>query len=431
MIHVYFETYGCSASFSNAEIMKALLIKSNFYIVDSINDADVVVINTCIVKSPTETKMWRRLKAFSLLNKRVVVAGCMPEVYASKIRELYPNYSLLGPRNIDKIVEVIKDIMFGKIDSYLGKQNLVKTELPEVKHNEITSIVQISDGCLGDCAYCSVKFAKGRLFSYPIESIINRVKSAIDYGSREIWITSQDNSAYGIDFSQSKKSKLPVLLSKLSSIEGSFFVRVGMMNPEHIVPVASDLVDAFESNKIFKFIHIPVQSGNDRVLKLMNRRYSVEDFKKIVRIFRATFPNISISTDVICGFPTETEEEFNDTLELIKDIKPAVLNISRFWPRPLTVASKLKQVDGAEIKRRSKLMTTLFSKISRESNKSWLGWSGKVLIDEFNSKTNTFLGRNYVYKPIIIKSDNIRLGDIVNVKVTGITEYDLVGKVVS
>ncbi len=420
MVKIYFETYGCSASFSNSEIMQGILKSKGYEIVGDINEADIVVINTCIVKSPTEVKMWRRLKEFSSLKKKVVVAGCMSEVYSNKIKELYPSYGIIGPRSLDKIGEVVKSVVNKVPKTFIGKKNFVKAGLPRIRKNKIIDIVQISDGCLGNCSYCSVKFAKGRLFSYPIESIIKDVESSLKDGCKEIWITSQDNSAYGVDFSQSKKSKLPQLLRKISEIKGDFFVRVGMMNPEHIIPVIDELVDSFNSNKIFKFVHIPVQSGNNRVLSVMKRRYTVGDFKEIVKAFRKKFPKITISTDIICGFPTETEEEFNDTLNLIKEVKPAVLNISRYWSRPLTEASRLKQVPGGEIKRRSKALTELFDKISLEENEKWVGWKGKTIIDEVG---RVIIGRNFAYKPIILKSGE--LGQVVDVEIKKAKTHNL------
>ncbi len=421
MTKVYFETYGCSASFSNSEIMQGILKSKGYEIVGDINDADVVVINTCIVKSPTEVKMWRRLKEFAALKKKVVVAGCMSEVYSNKIKELYPNYGIIGPRSLDKIEEVVKSVVDETPKIFIGKKNFVKVGLPRIRKNRIVDIVQISDGCLGNCSYCSVKFAKGRLFSYSIESIIKDIKLSLKEGCKEIWITSQDNSAYGVDFSQSRKSKLPQLLRKIGEIKGDFFVRVGMMNPEHIIPVVDELVDSFDSDKIFKFVHIPVQSGNNRVLSIMKRRYSVDDFKEIVKAFKKKFPKITVSTDIICGFPTETEEEFNDTLNLVKEVRPAVLNISRYWSRPLTEASKLKQVPGGEIKKRSKALTDLFDKISLEENEKWVGWKGKVIVDEIG---RVVIGRNFAYKPIILKSGE--LGRVVDVEIKKASTHNLI-----
>ncbi len=430
-MRVYFETYGCSANFNNTEIMEALLAKEGFEIVDEVEKADVIVLNTCIVKSPTETKMWRRLSLLSSLKKPLVVAGCMAEVYPKEITKKYHNVVLLGPRNLTDTVRAVRFALEKKQVNFIGKKRIVKSELPKIRKNKIINIIQISDGCLGNCSYCSVKLAKGGLFSYPMESIVEDVKHGLQDGCREVWITSQDNSAYGVDFSSSRSSKLPLLLNKISSIKGEFFVRVGMMNPNFVLPVLDDLIRSFESEKIFKFIHIPVQSGNNRILKLMNRQYNVEDFKLIVESFRKKFPKITLSTDIICGFPTETDEEFNDTLKLIKEVKPDVLNISKFWPRPYTKALKLKQTSGGIIKERSKTMTELFNKISLERNKLWLGWEGNALVDEYNEKNKTFIARNYAYKPIIIdNATTLKLGMMVRVRVNSVTNHDLRGVLV-
>ena len=189
------------------------------------------------------------------------------------------------------------------------------------------------------------------------------------------------------------------------------------------MPILNKLIKAYKSDKIFKFLHIPVQSGNNEVLKAMNRYYRIEDFKKIIKAFRKTFPRITISTDIICGFPGETEKQFNDSLKLIKETKPSVLNISRFWSRPGTKAEKLKQIPGWIIKERSRALTKLFHEIALEQNRKWINWKGAVLIDE-KGKNNTWVGRNLSYKPVIIKG-NHKLGDIVKVKIKNVTKDDL------
>ncbi|MEM2121238.1 MAG: tRNA (N(6)-L-threonylcarbamoyladenosine(37)-C(2))-methylthiotransferase [Candidatus Woesearchaeota archaeon] len=423
---VYIENYGCSANLSNAEIIKALLKKENHLLTNNFKEADVIIINTCIVKSPTEAKMWNRLEFFSSLNKKVIVTGCMPMVYSRKILEKYPDFILLGTKSISKINDALKT----KKGVFLEEESFEKVNINKIRTNKIINIVQISEGCFGNCSYCIVKLAKGSLKSFSQENILEDIKKSIKQGCKEIWITSQDNASYGLDFvdNTEKKSKLPKLLKEITKIKGDFFVRVGMMNPNNILPVLDELIDVFSSKKIFKFIHVPVQSGNDRILKLMNRNYRVRDFEFIIKSFRKEFPRISLSTDVICGFPTETREEFNDTIKLVKRIKPDVLNISKFGIRPYTEASKLKQLPTQEIKERSRMLTEVFNKISLERNKSWVGWKGNALIDEYSEKNKTFIARNYCYKPIVItkKLGKECLGKIINVKIKSFTNSYLI-----
>ena len=221
---------------------------------------------------------------------------------------------------------------------------------------------------------------------------------------------------------------MPELISNITTIDKKFFVRIGMMNPSHLLDVLEPMINVYKNDKIFKFLHIPVQSGNDEILKLMKRNYAVEDFKKIVDEFRKNIPNITISTDIICGFPTEKEEQFKDSLELIKEIKPDVLNLSRFKARHGTEAAKMEgQVEGGTTKNRSRLLTDIFTNISRMNNERWLNWQGDILIDE-KGKHDTFVGRNFAYKPVIVRGD-VKLGDYVKVRIKDITPYDLRGEI--
>ena len=212
-------------------------------------------------------------------------------------------------------------------------------------------------------------------------------------------------------------------MKKILAIDGNFFVRIGMMNPGDLKPILNEMIEIYKNSKVFKFLHVPVQSGNDEILELMNRKYKVDDFKEILRIFRREIPNISISTDIIAGFPTETEEQFNDSLNLIKEIKPEVLNISRFRPRPRTRAAQMEQLPPGVAKDRTRLLTDIFGNISRMGNEKWIDWQGNILIDEIG-KEDSFIGRNISYKPVVVKED-VKLGDIVRVRVKMVTAFDL------
>jgi tRNA A37 methylthiotransferase MiaB len=174
---------------------------------------------------------------------------------------------------------------------------------------------------------------------------------------------------------------------------------------------------------MFKFLHIPAESGNNEVLGKMRRKYNVHEFKETINKFRRYVKDITIATDIIVGFPTETELQFQDSLHLIQEIKPDVLNISRFSPRPYTVAARMKQLPSNIKKERSKILTELYINTALKQNKKWLGWKGMIIIDEVG-KDNTWVGRNFAYKPVIIKG-NFNFGDEVNVKIKDASAYDL------
>jgi len=411
---VYVESYGCAANKADLEIMLAHMAVSGYEISNNPKDADFILVNTCGVKKPTEDRMLERLRLLSALKKPLIIAGCLPKINFKLIVKAAPNFSaVLDPYSVDKIVSALKSAERGEVNKvFFSEKPPVKVDEPYIRLNPIIEIIPISEGCLGACAFCCVRFARGSLFSYPINSIVNRLRKAISEGIKEAWLTSQDNGAYGFDIG----TNLAALLKECCSVEGNFFIRVGMMNPNHALKILPDLISAYKDRRIFKFLHLPVQSGDNEVLRMMNRRYTVEDFKRIIQSFRLEIPNVTIATDVICGFPGESKEAFERTLRLIEEIKPDIVNVSKFFPRPNTPAARMKQIDAKEILFRSQMLTKVVEKISFERNAGWLGWEGEILIDEKGSG-NSWIGRNFAYKPIVVKSEDNLLGKIVNVKI--------------
>ncbi|MCD6515017.1 MAG: tRNA (N(6)-L-threonylcarbamoyladenosine(37)-C(2))-methylthiotransferase [Candidatus Odinarchaeota archaeon] len=436
--NVYIKTFGCVLNQSDSEVMAGLLRKEGYSIVSSIDEADIIIINTCGVKEPTEHRVLSYLKQISKkYNKKVkIIAGCLPLMDVSRVISVIPNYSaIIGPEYIDKIVNVISLINMGERPVLLRRPKRAKRNIIEkYRKSKVIGIVPIANGCLGACAFCSVKFARGHLNSNPIEDIINEITWLVKNGYKEIWLTAQDTGVYGFDLGYT----LVNLLEKIIEIDGDFKVRVGMMNPSGIKSFAENLASLFKSDKIFKFLHIPVQSGSNKILEYMNRKYSVEEFIEIIEIFRKYNPHLTLSTDIIVGYPGETDEDFQETIDLIKRIKPDIVNISRYGKRPNTPASKLPNQIPSEIKKkRSKILSELVEKISYENNKKWLDWEGYVLIDEI-SKKNDLIGRNFAYKPIVIKMENEKascahlltenLGKYKKVKIFDISPHVLFGR---
>lgn len=417
---VYIETYGCSSNFSDSEIMAGLLEQAGHKIVDSEEKSDLIILNSCYVKDPTEKKIKKRLE--ELKNRYLVVAGCFPEANRKEVEKIVPNASLLGPRNIQDIVEVVEGEE--KVVK-LGGPSVEKAGLEKKRKNPVIDIVQISEGCLCECSFCVTKHARGELQSYAMGAIINDIRDALKDGCKEIWITSQDTGAYGLDFNRD----LAELLSKVSEIEGDFKARIGMMNPIHAVKILDSLIESYKSEKIFKFLHLPIQSGSNEILDKMKRGNSVKQFETVVEKFREAFPKLTLSTDVIVGFPGETESDFQKTVDLIKRIEPDIVNISRYGARPGTEAAELEQITGWKKKERSRKMTKVVEKTGLKNNKEWLGWSGEVLIDE-PGKPGSWMARNFAYKPIVIKSEEDLLGRKVNVKIKKINSAYLTGELV-
>jgi threonylcarbamoyladenosine tRNA methylthiotransferase CDKAL1 len=200
-----------------------------------------------------------------------------------------------------------------------------------------------------------------------------------------------------------------------------------------VTDIADELVAMFKNKKIFKFLHLPMQSGDDGVLKLMHRCYNIQEFKSIVNAFRTAFSNLTLSTDIICGFPGETREAFENTLKLVTEVNPDIINVSKFFPRPKTAAALMQNefLEPIEIKRRSTIAAQLARKTAFDRNQLWLGWTGEVLIDEKGKIPGTWIGRNFAYKPVAVKSEQDLLGQKLNVRIVKAYSSNLLGTITS
>ncbi len=364
-LYIYFETYGCVANQNNTEIMKGLVRQAGLEITSNPDIADILIINTCVVKEPTEKKIERRLQDLrkKCPEKPIIIAGCMPEVRADRLR--YNNLYLLGTHHVKDLPKLIRKIYENKYkeEEFLSLRYEEKLCLPKISIKKEVGITQISEGCLGNCSFCIVRLAKHSLFSYSKEKIIENVERDVKAGAKEIWLTSQDNASYGLD---REKRELPKLLKKILGLKGKFKVRIGMMNPENVLPILSDLIKIYKHEKMKPFLHLPLQSGSDKILKAMNRKYSVSDFLKIVKKFRKEIPDLFLSTDIIVGFPSETEKDFQETLKIIKKIKPQQLNLSRYWAMKGTQAAKLKQLPVNLVKERIKKLVQIYKQYKQK-----------------------------------------------------------------
>lgn len=415
-MQVFVKSFGCSSNMADGEALAGCLAEAGYKLTGSLSDAEVVIFNTCAVKEPTENRMVELLRRVPK-NKKVVVAGCLPLINFERLSKETRFDGVVGPAAGNRIVEVVRRVLNGERivaleDALDAKPSL---NLPRKPVNHVTSIIPISYGCLGSCAYCCVVFARGRLRSYSISEIVDRIRKDLTFGVREFWITSQDVACYGRD----SGTNLAELLKAICTIDGVFKVRVGMMTPNMAIDILDELIELFKSEKMFKFLHLPVQSGDDQVLQRMRRFYSVKEFKRIVEAFRRSIPESTIATDVICGFPGEDEEAFKQTLRLIEDVKPDIVNVSKFFARPKTAASKMEKdfVPLREVKRRSSLVANLARKIAFERNQRWVGWVGEILVDEAGKVHGTWVGRNFAYKPVAIKDGRNILGKTLSVKV--------------
>ncbi|MFW6014022.1 MAG: tRNA (N(6)-L-threonylcarbamoyladenosine(37)-C(2))-methylthiotransferase [Nanoarchaeota archaeon] len=415
MENIYIKTYGCSLNVSDSERIAGVLEKAGFNIVGSEEEAVLVIVNTCIVKEPSQETALSHIRQLKEKGKKVVVAGCLPQGVPEKLE----NVSMIGVDQLQNIVEVVEETLNGNSVVLIARGGSKRYSIPRKRKNKIIEILPIATGCLGNCSYCIVKRARGDLSSIEKSELVNYAQKAIREGAKELWITAQDTGCYGKDIGTS----LPELLKELIALRGDYWIRLGMMNPNFALEYIDELIEIFKSPNMFRFVHIPFQSANNEVLEKMNRPYKIEDFINVVKRLKNEFSDMTLATDVICGFPGESEEKFRQSIDLVNEIKPNVLNISRYWKRPYTEAAKLKQLPTQEIKSRSRRMTALFEWIALENNKKWMNWEGEVLVDE-KGKNNTWIARNYAYKPIILEGD-YEPGEVLRAKIIKTAEHDL------
>ncbi|HJN19444.1 MAG TPA: tRNA (N(6)-L-threonylcarbamoyladenosine(37)-C(2))-methylthiotransferase [Candidatus Nitrosopelagicus sp.] len=422
MAKIWVEAYGCSASFADSEMISGLIVNGGHTLTENESDSDLNLIVTCSVKDATATKMVYRIKKSQ--SKPLIVAGCLPKAERHTVEKFAKNASLMGPNSIGKTVQIIEKTLDGSKMVCLDDTDISKVGIPKVRLNHTVGIVEIASGCMSECTFCQTKLAKGDLKSYRIGDIVRQVKTELADGCKEIWLSSTDNGCYGLDIGEDLSS----LINNVSEIPGEFRIRVGMLNPMFIPRIRNNLLKSFENDKVFRFLHVPVQSGSNNVLNNMKRGHTVETFKNVVKEFRTKFGPFTISTDIIVGYPTETEEDFQETVKLLKETKPDIINLSRYSRRPGTVAAEMPQLNVAEVKRRSKQITDIVNNISLENNKKWIGWKGKVLFDE--DTDGQIKGRNFAYKPIFVEND-AKLDQISTVLITNATNHSLVGEIAS
>lgn len=397
-------------------MMQGILSRANHDIVQDEKNADAIVLNICTVKGDKNALKQVKNVHEQHPGKKIVVAGCITPSIVQQIKNFVPDASLVSTHNIDKIVQATTTKQ-----EFLQRSRKTKIGLPRIRANPTVGIVNIASGCTSACTFCSTKIVKGGIQSYPAQNVLEECEQHLNDGCKELWLTSQDNGCWGVEWNQNLSHLLEFLTNKL---RGPFHIRNGMSNPKHVVKFYEELIKAYKHPKIFKFLHLPVQSGSNKILGLMRRQHSVKDFLKTIKRFREEIPELTLATDIIVGFPGETEQDFEQTLQVIEQARPDVINISRFAARPGTPAAKMpEQVHGRESKERSRKVTELFKRIARERNEEWVGWEGDVLVDE-QGKNNTMIARNHAYKQVIIPGRR-ELGEIVRVKIIGATAHDL------
>ena len=396
----FVESYGCTMNYGEGEQLSKKMEGLGHTKTDSVDDADIVILNTCTVVETTEKNMIRRMGDLKKKGKKVIVTGCMAKVQPKRITIRLPDSVIIPPDRYPEFDELVSN-EFGCCDT------------PVESKYDMSAILPIAQGCLGNCSYCITRFARGALKSYDENELVKEFNRMIDDGAKEILVTAQDTACYGRD----KGTNLPNLISRFLEREGDYRIRIGMMNPNYLGPILDDLLDLMDDRRMYRFLHIPVQSGSDSVLKNMRRRYTAEEFLNLVERIRARYADFSISTDLISGFPGETEEDHRKSVELIRTLHADTVNITRFSVRPGTDAAAMKdQIQGNVSKERSTELTETKMEVEYNVNKGMVGKKYRVLVTE-KGKEGTVITRTENYRPVGINED-LPLGTFLDVEVT-------------
>uniref|UniRef100_A0A8R1I5M8 tRNA-t(6)A37 methylthiotransferase n=1 Tax=Caenorhabditis japonica TaxID=281687 RepID=A0A8R1I5M8_CAEJA len=419
---VWVRTWGCSHNTSDSEYMSGLLAKAGYNVVGEGNDAEVWVLNSCTVKTPSEQQANNLVVQGQESGKKVIMAGCVSQAAPSE--PWMKNLSIVGVKQIDRIVEVVGETLKGNNVRLLSRNRPdALLSLPKMRKNDLIEVLSISTGCLNNCTYCKTKMARGDLVSYPLAELVEQARAAFyDDGVKELWLTSEDLGAWGRDIGLT----LPDLLKELVNVipDGSM-MRLGMTNPPYILDHLEEIAEILNHPKVYAFLHIPVQSASDAVLNDMKREYSRRHFEQIADYLIEKVPNIYIATDMILAFPTENEEDFQESMDLVRKYKFPSLFINQYYPRSGTPAARLKKIDTVEARRRTGAMSELFKSYSRYTSDR-VGEVHNVIVTEIAADKLHAVGHNKCYEQILVPLEHCKMGEWIEVRVTSVTKFSMI-----
>lgn len=404
MARYHLETYGCTSNRGESRRIEATLRDAGHHRVDEPSAADVAILNTCTVVETTEDRMLRRADALAAETADLIVTGCMALAQEDAFQEAEVDAQIL---HWDAVPAAVTN---GECPTPTAEHRPVL--------DGVIGILPIARGCMSDCSYCITKHATGKIDSPPVEDNVDSARALIHAGAKELRITGQDTGVYGWDTGE---RKLPELLDRICDIDGDFRVRVGMANPKGVHGIREELADVFaRREELYNFLHIPVQSGSNDVLGDMRRQHQVREFREVVRTFDDRLDAWTLSTDFIVGFPTETDADHRQSVELLEAVRPSKINVTRFSKRPNTDAAAMKGLNGAVKKERSRELSAIKREIVADVYAGLVDTRREVLVVEPGTG-DSLKCRDDAYHQIIVPDDHaagLGPGDRLTVEVT-------------
>mmetsp|Transcript_42396 Transcript_42396/g.76103 ORF Transcript_42396/g.76103 Transcript_42396/m.76103 type:complete len:593 (-) Transcript_42396:17-1795(-) len=424
---VHVKTFGCPHNQSDGEYLAGQLRDYGYTLVDSLEESDAIVINSCTVKHPSETRALNLVSNAQQAGKSVVLAGCVPSSNR-KIADSLEGVSMLDVSQLDRIVEVVEETIKGHTVKLMEKRSdLPSLSLPKVRKHRLAEIITINAGCLGNCTYCKTKMARGKVVSYPVDAIIARSLEAAREGVCQIELASEDMGAYGLDIGTDIAELLLRLSDALLKEAPQVMLRTGMTNPPYIMQHVDKVIEALNRPNVHAFMHIPVQSGSDSVLRAMRREYTVDDMRYLSDRLKAGVPDLFLLTDIICGFPTESEADWQETMELCRRYRFQGIHISQFYARPGTPAARLKPLKSHVGKDRYRELADFVTSYDR--NDQYLGREERVWFADTEEERGQTVGRTKSFAKVLVPRDDSLVGRSAQVRITATCRLHVEGEV--
>lgn len=431
MPRYYIETYGCALAQFESRAMSEILESNGYERVRDPGEADVIVVNTCAVRLDTEQRITERLRVLGKLypGKKMVVAGCLAKARPGLVARVAPGASLLAPQAYTRILEAVESREPLVLLDSSRHPLWIPRGLVDLDKGRVATIM-IQEGCLNNCAYCITKLSRGGPKSAPPRRIVEAVRRAVEQGAVEIRLTGTDTGAYGVDL-PGRPSLADLVWSILEKVEGDYRIRIGMMTPEMAIELGRSLLEAYSDPRVYKFFHIPVQSGDDDVLRIMGRRYTAAEFRSLHGRVKAWYPDSMFATDIIVGHPGETDEAFENTVRMVEDLRFERVHLAQYSLRPHTRAASMRQVSDGVKKARSKRLMAIIERIALEIHESYVGRRVEAMVVEKGWRDGSLTARMDNYFPIVlpVTGDGL-LGRRVQVDIVGATFFDLRGRLV-
>lgn len=424
---IYIETYGCQMNLSDTEIVMSVLEDFGYKQTGEINNSDVILLNTCSVRDNAEKKINNRLVHLRSLKKKnpnmiIGILGCMAERLRDELKDVD---LVVGPDEYRKLPQLIENVIETGEKGIAVKLSKVETydDIIPLRKEGVSAWISVMRGCDKFCTYCVVPFTRGRERSRSYKSILSETLALRDNNIKEITLLGQNVNSYKYE-----DKKFPELLRIIAKAVPDMRIR---FTTSHPYDLSDNLLEVMaENDNICKYIHLPVQSGSNRILALMNRLYTTQEYLKIIDKARALMPEIALSTDIIAGFPTETDEDHRQTLELMETVRYSGAYMFAYSPRENTKSYKMKDNVPAELKQeRLAEIIELQTKISLNENKKLIGKTKSVLLESYSKKSSdNLLGRTDCNRSVIIPSENYEIGDKIDVKIEKVNSATLFGK---